>query len=289
LQLARKCYELRELKVAFTSISNDILIALSDNCPHLDTLHCCWASAVTEFGVEVTAQVLSRLRELVVHGQGGFCAASYIAALQHTTGLQKIGLHVDYFCISMSVVDAVCKCGSGDLRSVILNCAVDTSTSLTEIEAPLIMLAQRNPRLTHLHLHGRQWGSPGLVLALAQHCPRLSELKFIGPSTGIADESIVALAQRCPQLRVLQGVFGTATTDTAVLAVAQHCRVLQRGVDFGRSVLVSAVAILELVQKCRHLTGFLSLPKNVLPEDAQRIRTAYARVQKSPAGVVRII
>ena len=62
-----------------------------------------------------------------------------------------------------------------------------------------------------------------LVVALAEHCPQLTDVNF-SFCNQLTDASVVALAEHCPQLTYVDFSGCNQLTDTSVVALAKHCR-----------------------------------------------------------------
>ena len=59
------------------------------------------------------------------------------------------------------------------------------------------------------------------VLALAKHCPNLTDIRLQG--CAITDAAVIALAKHCPNLTDIRLDRCANITDAAVIALAEHC------------------------------------------------------------------
>lgn len=285
LELALHCSNLCQLDFPMhTTITDATLSALSSNCARLSSLRCGWTAAVGGMGIIGAAKVLSQLRVLEVDNHRMFDARLFTAALRRTVKLQTLKLTSNSAVLTTTELDALTSVGSGDLRTFNFDCQINERVGTRAVDAAFARMAQRNPRLTHFQLGSNLYSTSAMVLALAQHCPQLQEVALLSVAPKIADDALIALAQGCPQLRVLEGVFGTTTTDAAILAIAHHCQHLRCAIDLRHSSLVTKTAVEELMQGCRRINDTLHLSKWGIPKSERGRLQAVADAIQRPSG-----
>jgi hypothetical protein len=104
-----------------------------------------------------------------------------------------------------------------------------------------------------------------VVLAVAEHCPLLEELRCA--NLRLTDPSVVRLARSCPLLRVLH-VDGTDLGDVAMFAVIDHCPHLEQ---LCCPRLTTMRTVQALIQRCPQLKD-LSLPYTFMDENFYMLR-----------------
>lgn len=118
------------------------------------------------------------------------------------------------------------------------------------VQPCLAAIVRQNPRLEEIYLYDAMWLTDGIVEAIAGSCPRLRLLKTDDDELGTAltDRPVTKLAQGCPKLRQLVGCSGLDVTDLSVLALAEHCRHLEK-VDLSFASQVTEAALRHLQER----------------------------------------
>lgn len=268
LLFAEHCPDLR--KIHFSTISDAALDALACNCPQLRDISGVWAVK----SIDTIHRAAPWLAKLTAVNVGELCPTqdTLSVALTHLRDVESLDIWGDT------------PLRDDQLATLALHwtrlreCFIDSEE--TSLGSSVAAIARNNPRLESLYLSGVAWITDDVVQAIGESCPHLRILRCIAgdlPSAFLTDRAVVRLAQGCPKLRQFAGCSGPGMTDVSVLALAQHCRHLER-VDLYHATRVTEGALVRLIERAALLTSVdkasLYINKDALGTDA------YVRIQQ---------
>jgi F-box/leucine-rich repeat protein 2/20 len=139
--------------------------------------------------------------------------------------------------------------------------------------AGIMQLLKPGNKLRRIRLSGCSDLGDEVILAFAEHCPRLRVL--VCPDLGLTDDAVLQLAQGCPEL-LLVDLKGTSVGDAGVTALATHCSGLQY-LNLTACSNVTMLGVRALAEQCRNLTT-LFLPSRFQTESLPALKAPSAKV-----------
>jgi hypothetical protein len=279
-----------------SNITNTALATLASNCPGLTTLWNVGWGVTDEAVVHAAESWLSRLQQVSLRGLEPFLEGGdgngdedgvetggpeSIVSVYHNTLTLAMAHLRDVRALSLSMFHEL---GSEQLQVLASRC-----TKLQTLYLPgeqflpdqhdcgdaVIAIVARNPLLETISVPGKKWLRDDVMAAVAASCPLLHELRAQTGPTALTDAGLVALAQGCRKLIAACELSGPELTDVSVLALAEHCPDLTI-VNLVHSPQVTEAALTVLVQSCRKLRSLQLCKATVVPDAADRLRTAAA-------------
>jgi hypothetical protein len=196
------------------------------------------------------------------------------------TSLRELTISADtaaQIVLPVAVLDAIGE-GCGSLRTLKVEPRI-----FGDAEHSLVHIAQRNSGLMGLDVTDVPVGVPdAVVLALAEHCPHLTRLRFHSARL-LTNTSVIALACRCPGLNHLALSHCTHLTGSSIRALAEHCPRLQE-LYLAGSTRLRQPELEQLLRACPDML-YLNVPSVSLSESAaerlqrgMRVRCEHARI-----------
>jgi hypothetical protein len=255
--------------------TDDVIVALGQRCPKLQSLKMFRGNAVTNVGVRAVLQGCLLLRETDVEYAEGinpqlrveltkranFKAIDF-QKWENVDGLllegvlrvspQLTSLQVQNRCISDAVL-AACAEHCPLLETLVLPyCKAATVAGVVKLFRP-------GNRLRSVKFQHCTHFTDEVVVAVAQHCPLLKEFKCSGSQ--ITNDSVIKLATRCGKLTWLD-ITGTCVGDEGVLALAKHCGRLQN-LYLGYCPFVTCSGVSAVAERCTNL-AHITLPSSFI-------------------------
>jgi hypothetical protein len=253
------------------SATDDVIIALGQRCPKLQSLKMFRGNEVTDVGVRAVLQGCPLLRETDVEHAAGISPKLRVELTKRANfkaidfqkwenvddllleGVLRVSpqltsLQVQNRCISDAVL-AACAEHCPLLETLVLPyCKAATVAGVVKLFRP-------GNRLRSVKFQHCTHFTDEVVVAVAQHCPLLEEFKCSGSQ--ITNDSVIKLATRCGKLTWLD-ITRTCVGDEGVLALAKHCGRLQN-LYLGYCPLVTCYGISAVAEHCTNLVH-LTLP-----------------------------
>jgi hypothetical protein len=253
------------------SATDEVIVALGQRCPKLQSLKMFRGNAVTDVGVRAVLQGCPLLRETDVEHAVEISPKLRVELTTRANfkvidfqkwenvddllleGVLRVSpqltsLHVQNRCISDAVL-AACAEHCPLLETLVLPyCKAATVAGVVKLLRP-------GNRLRAVKLQHCTHFTDEVVLAVAQHCPLLEEFKCSGSQ--ITNDSITNLATRCGKLSWLD-ITRTCVGDEGVLALAHHCGRLQN-LYLGYCPLLTCYGVSAVAEHCTNLVH-LTLP-----------------------------
>jgi hypothetical protein len=254
--LGQRCHELKTLRITYEynhqrdhHITDAGVRAVLQGCPKL-----------RETDLAQSARISDGLRvELAAH-----CNFTRLDLSKWERTSEELAQDVLTACPNLTEVDcfhckwltdatlAVCAQHCPRLESLSLWACTNVTT-----DGVRTLVAERGRQLSQINLMDCSQLEDGAVFAVAEHCPRLLEIKC---PPNVSDASMVKLAEGCPQLTT---VFLSISVvgDAGVAALATHCPKLT-ALYLRGSINVTIQGIRALAKHCRLLTH-LELPPHL--------------------------
>jgi hypothetical protein len=276
---------LTKLDLRRSGATDDVMVAIGVNCPHLTSLQIFMRNSITDAGVRAVLQGCPLLRETDVE------YAEYVTRelrvelvrrkspttfeLRSWKGLNDglvqgiFGVCPELICVDISnsswLTDAaLVACGTHCplLESItITNCRGITDAGVEQLIHPGSKL--RSVDFT--------WCENLLdfVAVVAERCPLLEVLE--SGLMQVSDSSVVAVGEGCPRLRSVS-LSRADVGDTGVIALATHCKQLEElGLANCPSVTMQGVCVLAV--RCTRLRT-LVLPEHLRGEELPPLASA---------------
>jgi hypothetical protein len=264
-------------------VSDDVCVELFSRRDPTELIISRWV-APTDRLIQRLLMVSPSLTKLTFSFARWFSDTTLTVCAQHCPLLQRIGIGSSSFITSEGLLHLF-KPGNrlhtisldsfkGDqgvvLEAIALNCPLLHTIALTSnynvsSSAVVNLVTKLGAGLRSIDVrYGYHMGDE-VVLAVAEHCPSLEELRCT--NLRLTDPSVVRLARSCSLLRVLH-VDGTDLGDVAMFAVIDHCPHLEQ---LRCPRLTTMRTVQALVQRCPQLKD-LSLPYTFMDENFYMLR-----------------
>jgi hypothetical protein len=204
--VARRCRQLCSLQGKFSSLDDNVLIAIAKGCPHLEIVDLT-GSAVTHNGLTALAQAdaLTELNMPLLPCEAlRFCPKLRKVCLMTLLDVDTVLRSLGAFCPNLEDVTVVSLC-----------------VKMDRCYGPAVTAMVRGCRyLQRILLNVNT--TDGVLTAIGQHCPHLTNLQFMLRCTA-TDAGLISLAQSCPLLRQLVLRLCAPITLGGIEALATHC------------------------------------------------------------------
>lgn len=246
-QLGKHCPCLSSLDLSHTHVSTVAVIAVAKKCSSLTSLNLSRCVNIRDDALVALAQFCPTLCNLSLKHCPHITYGGVISVLHNCLALTTLNLRN---CDGVSGAGYLPRGDSPQSSLTALNLCDCQSISAAAVHS----LVSECPLLCTLDLSGCDLITDQAVVALSLKCPVLKCIQ-LGFCPDVGSSSVGALAKNCPELNCLR-VNGTAVTDRAVVAVAEHCRSLTcLDLSFCHRLTDSALLALAASACCASLTA----------------------------------
>ena len=215
IAITKNCPQLETMAVINWSFKDDLLLSLSQHCPHLRHLLVGWVeSMTTEVALIQLFQACSDLQSLQSLPDTA-TDASLRAMVAHCANLESIGVEANKHITDAGLCDLFKACHN----------------------------------LTSIHIETCANISDQSVFALAQHCPEVRNLSLV--SLHLTETSLLYVAAHLRKLQQLT-LRRMSVSDDILSIIARRCKYLE-GINISFCTSITAVGILSVINKCRRL------------------------------------
>jgi len=258
--MAKWCPNVEILDLSHCNISDEGLIKIAKEWPHLKSLHLNYSinREITDEGVRAVAQRCHDLRSFNLGGCDNISDAGVTAVAQGCPDLKFLDLSACYKIVGICLTELLDKNNLKNLKSLNLSGCFE----ITNIAVIAVIVAC--PDLQSLNLGGCYNICDAGVTALAQMVQRCPHLQSLNPQSlnlqslnlenckQITDAGVTVLAQLCPHLHSLDLSGCRNITDAGVTELARGCQYLQLLNLYGCNRITDN-GIKKVVEKCPHL------------------------------------
>lgn len=211
--IAQSFPKLRVLALAGGAYTHVSLMALSERGLPLEELVIPWIPPIPKPDRSSCMHALSRIRKL--------CTARILTPLkQHIYALEVMRGGLQELQLSSlsdhALVRDLLQGHCAGLQTVLIG----FNSSITLLQFAALVRCNRDLRVVTI-CH-RECTDDAVLIALAQNCPQLQELRLQGQSGNMSDTALLALSTSCPQLRLLSIAQCRQVSEGAVLQLLQR-------------------------------------------------------------------
>lgn len=222
IALVQGCPLLEELDIDEYSPNDDVLYTLSEHCPRLKRIdtYKYESAAFTDLGLIAMSRGCPDLTQLHLHDAPDIADATILSFAEHCHKLDSFALSNNQLITSPAM------------------CA----------------LLKANPGITAIEVTSCTLIDDKLILAIAQHCPKVKLLRVLGCQRSSA-ESLYTLARGC---RSLVDIFivNSTITDAFVDILTHHCMRL-RTIYLSDCPNITERTLATLLESGKHLTSIV--------------------------------
>jgi hypothetical protein len=251
-------------------ISDDSLVALGQRCPQLRTISVS-CTGVTDLGISALVEGCTLLESITLSDIDEITNESVMAIAKNCPQLLYINLHwlqllddsginaLAHGCpLLQSLLLSRCHgVGNGDrfgeyvgmmpnLKNIMFECSEIGDDQMT-------CLVNGTARLQTIDICDCFQITSQFMIAIAAHCPTLTQLKTSNTRTMITDAGLIALAEDCRLLEEISLSEDTASIGNVVFdSIGQHCSRLRK-IDMNMGFTITDVGFLSLLRGCPRL------------------------------------